>query len=124
VRSCRAALAAGGLKALAHITGGGLIENIPRVLPEGCAAELDARSWSLPPVFRWLAETARIPRQELARTFNCGIGMVAVVDPAAAERVSAALTREGERVHPIGRIVKRTGDAPGSEVRHWDAWPG
>ena len=124
VRGCRAALAAGGVKAFAHITGGGLLENIPRVLPAGCAAELDARAWTLPPVFRWLAESARIPRPELARTFNCGIGMVAVVDPAAVERVSAALQREGERVRRIGRIVPRAGDAPGTQVQHWDAWPG
>jgi phosphoribosylformylglycinamidine cyclo-ligase len=124
VRGCRAALAAGGVKAFAHITGGGLLENIPRVLPESCAAELDARSWALPPVFRWLAETARIARAELARTFNCGIGMVAVVDPPTLERVEAALTGAGERVRRIGRIVPRAADAPGTQLLHTDAWPG
>jgi len=124
VRGCRAALAAGGVKAFAHITGGGLIENIPRVLPEGTAAELDARGWSLPPVFRWLAETAGIARGELARTFNCGIGMVAVVAPDAVERVRAALEGEGERVQAIGRILARPGAAPATELTHLDAWPG
>jgi phosphoribosylformylglycinamidine cyclo-ligase len=123
VRGCRAALAAGGVKALAHITGGGLIENVPRVLPDDMAAAIDARSWTLPPVFRWLAETGRIARAELARTFNCGIGMVAVVDPAAEERVTAALTSAGERVKRIGRIVPRAADAPGTELSHMDAWP-
>ena len=125
VRSCRAALATGGVKALAHITGGGLIENIPRVLPKGLAAELDARSWHLPPVFRWLAATAAIPPLELARTFNCGIGMVAVTAPADEQRVTDALVAEGERVLRIGRIVKRGADAPGTIVLAMEQeWPG
>ena len=125
VRSCRSALAAGGVKALAHITGGGLIENIPRVLPAGTAAEIDARSWTLPPVFRWLAETAGIARDEMARTFNCGIGMAVVVDAAMVDRVTAALTAAGERVHRIGRIVARSGDAPGTQLLHMESeWPG
>ena len=123
VRGCRAALAAGGIKAFAHITGGGLVENVPRVLPDGMAAALDARRWTLPPVLRWLAETGRIARAELARTFNCGIGMVAVVDPAAEDRVTAALTGAGERVRRIGAIVPRAADAPGTELFHMDAWP-
>ncbi|HZB90360.1 MAG TPA: phosphoribosylformylglycinamidine cyclo-ligase, partial [Stellaceae bacterium] len=123
VRGCRAALAAGGVKAFAHITGGGLLENIPRVLPEGMAAELDAAAWTLPAVFRWLAETAAIARTELARTFNCGIGMIAVVDPAAADRIAATLAGAGERVRRIGRIVPRAADAPGTELLHMDAWP-
>jgi phosphoribosylformylglycinamidine cyclo-ligase len=122
VRACRAALAEGSVKAFAHITGGGLIENIPRVLPEGMAAELDAASWNLPPVFRWLAEAAKIAPAELARTFNCGIGMVAVVDPAASDRIAAALTGAGERVRRIGRIVGRNGDAPGTQLLHLERW--
>ncbi len=125
VRGCRAALAAGGVKAFAHITGGGLVENIPRVLPDDMAAELDARTWKLPAVFRWLAETAHIDRGELARTFNCGIGMVAVVAPEAAERVAAAVTAAGERAHRIGRIVPRAGDEPGTRLMHTESqWPG
>jgi phosphoribosylformylglycinamidine cyclo-ligase len=125
VRSCRAAIAAGGVKALAHITGGGLLENIPRVLPEGMAAELDARAWTLPPVMRWLGETGGIARTELARTFNCGIGMVAVVAPAAAARASAAFSAAGERVQRIGRIVPRAKDAPGTQLLYAEQqWPG
>jgi phosphoribosylformylglycinamidine cyclo-ligase len=112
VKACRAALAVGGVHAFAHITGGGLIENIPRVLPDGLAAELDARLWPLPPVFRWLAATGRILPAEMARTFNCGIGMVAVVATDAVESVTAALARAGEEVHRIGRIVPRSPDAP------------
>ena len=121
VRSCRAAIAAGGVKALAHITGGGLIENIPRVLPKGLAAELDARAWPLPPVFRWLAERGRIAPPDLARTFNCGIGMIAVAAPDAAQRVSEAFAAAGEGVTRIGRIVRGTGTILlGTET----AWPG
>jgi phosphoribosylformylglycinamidine cyclo-ligase len=125
VKSCRAGLATGGIRALAHITGGGLLENIPRVLPDAVATELDARAWRLPPVFRWLAETGRIAPMEMARTFNCGIGMVAVVEPAAAERVTSALASMGETVHRIGRIVPRAEGAPGTVLLNTDtAWPG
>ena len=124
VQSCRAALAVGGVKALAHITGGGLVENIPRVLPPGLAAELDARRWPLPPVFRWLAETAGIARGELARTFNCGIGMVAVVEPGAVERVTAAFIAAGEQVRPIGRIIADDNAEPVTHLVHTEQWPG
>ncbi len=124
VKSCLAALHAGGVKAFAHITGGGLLENIPRVLPKGLAAALDAASWPLPPVFRWLAETAGIAPEELARTFNCGIGMVAVVAAEAEPAVTEALRREGETVHPVGRLVPR-GDGPGVVITNMaGAWPG
>jgi phosphoribosylformylglycinamidine cyclo-ligase len=125
VKSCRAALATGGIRALAHITGGGLLENIPRVLPGALAAELDARAWPLPPVFRWLADTGRIAPVEMARTFNCGIGMIAVAEAAAVERISAALVAAGEAIYRIGRIVPRVGKAPGTQLLHTeDVWPG
>src|SRR5580658_3559923 len=124
VRGCRAALAAGGVKAFAHITGGGLLENIPRVLPDGVAAELDARRWPLPAVFRWLAESGGIAALEMARTFNCGIGMVAVVAPQSVESVTAAMTAAGEQVHRIGHIVPRGADAPGVALLHLESqWP-
>ena len=109
VRSCLAAVRAGGIKALAHITGGGLIENIPRVLPGGLTAALDAERWALPPVFRWLAATAGIAPEEMARTFNCGIGMVAVTASEDAEDVAQRLREYGETVSIIGEIVPHDG---------------
>jgi phosphoribosylformylglycinamidine cyclo-ligase len=125
VRGCRAALKAGGVKAFAHITGGGLVENIPRVLPDTMAAEIDARAWPVPPVFRWLAENGGVAAAEMVRTFNCGIGMVAVVSPAAVEKATAAMTAAGEEVRPIGRIVARSADAPGTQLLNLGPqWPG
>ena len=116
---------AGGVKALAHITGGGLIENIPRVIPGSVSVELDARAWPLPPVFRWLAETAGLARQEMARVFNCGLGMVAVVDPARVDVVERALAGAGETVYRVGRVVPRPQDGAGTLILHWESqWPG
>jgi phosphoribosylformylglycinamidine cyclo-ligase len=124
VQGCLAALRQGGVRAFAHITGGGLLENIPRVLPAGLAAELDAAAWALPAVFGWLAETGGIAPQEMARTFNCGIGMVAVVAPEAADRVAARLAEAGETVLRIGRLAKR-GAGPGVVIRGMAGrWPG
>ncbi|MEO1460307.1 MAG: phosphoribosylformylglycinamidine cyclo-ligase, partial [Pseudomonadota bacterium] len=104
VPSARAAIAAGGVKALCHITGGGLSENLPRVLSEGCGAEIDCAAWPLPAVFDWLIRTAGLESAEALRTYNCGIGMVLVVAPDAAEAVAAALTGAGETVHRIGTL--------------------
>jgi phosphoribosylformylglycinamidine cyclo-ligase len=112
VKSCLAASRAGCVKALAHITGGGLVENVPRVLPAGVAVEVDAANWPVPPVFAWLAREGGVPAAEMARTFNCGIGMVAVVDADQVERASAIFAEHGETVHRIGRVVARTPDAP------------
>ncbi|HEV2302546.1 MAG TPA: phosphoribosylformylglycinamidine cyclo-ligase [Stellaceae bacterium] len=108
VESCLAGCRAGLVRGLAHITGGGLLENIPRILPKGLAAELDAARWDLPPVFRWL-RAAGVGTKELARTFNCGIGMVAVASPQEAEALERLLERHGERVQQIGRIGPRRG---------------
>lgn len=94
----------GRIQALAHITGGGLLENIPRVMPDGCHAVVDADAWSLPRLFAFLQAGGSIEPGELARTFNCGIGMVAVVREADADAVTAALEAAGETVHRIGRI--------------------
>jgi phosphoribosylformylglycinamidine cyclo-ligase len=102
VRSCLQALAGGGVKALAHVTGGGLVENLPRVLPSGTRAVLNVGSWPLAPVFAWLA--AHVPPDELARTFNCGLGMLLVVDPAGVDATTAGLTAAGEVVHRVGHI--------------------
>jgi phosphoribosylformylglycinamidine cyclo-ligase len=99
-----AAIRAGGVHALAHITGGGLTENLPRVLPEGLGAHIDLSAWDLPPVFRWLAETAGMSEPELLKTFNSGIGMIVVVDPARADVLAQLLTDAGETVRRIGTV--------------------
>ncbi|GLS32348.1 phosphoribosylformylglycinamidine cyclo-ligase [Mesorhizobium albiziae] len=96
-----------GIKALAHITGGGFPENIPRVLPKDFAAELDLESIAVPPVFSWLAKTGGVAPAEMMRTFNCGIGMIMVVASGQAAQVAAVLQEAGETVEPIGRIVPR-----------------
>jgi len=107
VKSALAAIRAGGVHGLAHITGGGLVENPPRVLPQTLACAIDLGTWALPPVFRWLAQTAGMSQRELLKTFNCGIGMIAVVDPARAEAVAAVLAGQGETVIRLGRVVAR-----------------
>ncbi|MGV3493850.1 MAG: phosphoribosylformylglycinamidine cyclo-ligase [Ramlibacter sp.] len=96
-----------GIKALAHITGGGLLENIPRVLPDGLAAHLEKGSWPRTGLFAWLQATAGIDDIEMNRTFNNGIGMVVVVAPDEAAAVAATLRAQGESVHEIGRIAPR-----------------
>jgi phosphoribosylformylglycinamidine cyclo-ligase len=118
VRSCLAAYAVGGVKAFAHITGGGLTENLPRVIPEGLCAALDPASWPMPPVFGWLADQGGVVTSEMRRTFNCGIGMTVVADPAMAPAIRAALEKAGETVFDIGRIAPR-GDGPA--VQYADA---
>ncbi len=96
-----------GIKALAHITGGGLLENIPRVLPDGTAAHLQKGSWPQTELFAWLQKTAGIDDIEMNRTFNNGIGMVVVVSPADADACAATLRAAGESVHVIGAIAER-----------------
>jgi phosphoribosylformylglycinamidine cyclo-ligase len=105
VKNVLAALATHPIKALAHITGGGLLENIPRVLPDGLAAHLVKGSWPQTELFAWLQATAGIDDTEMNRTFNNGIGMVVVVDPANAEATAATLRASGELVHTIGVIA-------------------
>jgi phosphoribosylformylglycinamidine cyclo-ligase len=107
VKSTLAAIAAGGVHGIAHITGGGLLENIPRVLPRGLGADLNASAWKLPEVFQWLAKAGKIDQKEMARTFNCGIGMVVIVNESCAENLFQTLVQNREQVSPIGRIVKR-----------------
>ena len=104
------ALAKHPIKALAHITGGGLLENIPRVLPEGTAAHLKKGSWPKTELFAWLQKVAGIDDIEMNRTFNNGIGMVVVIDAAEAAACAATLRAAGEMVHEIGVIAVR-GDA-------------
>ena len=119
VASCLSAARTGKVKALAHITGGGLYENIPRVLPPGLAAALDAGRWSLPPVFAWLKRAAGIADAELARTFNCGIGMMAVVAPGDAGALARQLQDAGETVGEIGHIVKGSGATVEGTAAAW-----
>lgn len=100
-----------GVKALAHITGGGLPENLPRVLPDTLCARIDLTAIKAPSVFKWLAETGQIEEAELLRTFNCGVGMVVVVSADEADAVSTCLTQAGESVFRLGEMVKRGTDA-------------
>lgn len=97
----------GAVAALAHITGGGLTENLPRVLPETLSAEIDLGAIAVPPVFSWLAGTGGVQTDEMLRTFNCGVGMVVVADADKAPAVAAALADAGETVMEIGRLVPR-----------------
>jgi phosphoribosylformylglycinamidine cyclo-ligase len=110
VKPCLAAVRKSkALKALAHITGGGFPDNIPRVLPKGLGATIDLDKVQAPKVFRWLSATGGVPQPEMLRTFNCGIGMVAVVAPGDADAVAALLTAEGETVVRLGEIVPASG---------------
>jgi len=111
VKPVLAAIRAGGVRAVAHITGGGLTENLPRVLGVDTLAEIDLAAWALPPVFRWLVDRAGLAEAEALKTFNCGIGMILVVAPEAAETVTATLAEAGETVVPIGALVEGSGPA-------------
>lgn len=97
--------------ALAHITGGGLTENLPRVMPEGCQAQIDLGAWSLPQTFRWLAREGQIAPEEMLRTFNCGIGMVVCVPPEQENDAVNCLRELGETVFSLGEIVTGEGSA-------------
>ena len=109
VKQALAAIRAGGVHGLAHITGGGLTENPPRVLSDGLACAINLGAWELPPVFRWLATTANMAEAELLKTFNCGIGLILVIDPTRAEAISQLLTDLGETVIQLGHIVPGEG---------------
>jgi phosphoribosylformylglycinamidine cyclo-ligase len=98
------------VKALAHITGGGFPDNIPRVLPKGLGAEIDLTRVPVPPVFQWLASAGNVAQAEMLRTFNCGIGMIAVVAANEADAVEAALKSAGEAVVRLGTLVPNSAD--------------
>ncbi len=104
------------LKGLAHITGGGLVENVPRVLPPGMQARLDRSRWTRPEVFDWLQRHGNVADAEMHRVFNCGIGMIIVVAPAQVQAALAAFDAAGERAAVIGDIVARPADAPATVV--------
>ena len=109
VKPALAAIRAGGVHGLAHITGGGLTENLPRVLPEGLGAQIDLGAWSLPPVFTWLAAEGGLAQAEMLKTFNAGIGMVLVVAADRADALAAELAAAGESVHHLGHVVPGAG---------------
>jgi phosphoribosylformylglycinamidine cyclo-ligase len=112
VRSCLAAIRQSkAVKALAHITGGGFTENIPRVLPKNLAAAIDLDRVPVLPVFKWLASSGGIGEQEMLRTFNCGIGMVAVLDPGNAKAAIDCFAANGEKVVQLGEVVPASGGA-------------
>lgn len=109
VRPALAAIRSGGVHALAHITGGGLTENLPRVLPQGLGIRIDLDAWALPSVFAWLAESAGIVQDEMLKTFNCGIGMVLIVAADRAEALAGQLAEQGEQVVRIGTVQPGAG---------------
>lgn len=109
VQPVLAALRSGGVHALAHITGGGLAGNVPRVLPEGAGASIDLGAWELPPVFRWLRDAGGVSEAEMLRTFNAGIGMVAVVAAQQADAIATLLRDAGEQVFVLGEVTQGDG---------------
>ena len=111
VKPVLAAIRAGGVRAVAHITGGGLTGNLPRVLGNDTVAAIDLGAWALPPVFRWLTGQAGLAGSEVLKTFNCGIGLVLVTAPEAAEAVTAILAQAGETVNRIGELAEGAGPA-------------
>lgn len=121
VKTCLAMAKTGSVKAFAHITGGGLLENIPRVLPLHSSVILDGATWQLPPVFQWLAKLGNIPPQEMLRTFNCGIGMVVITPPLVAQDMIALAKENGFEASIIGEVMSKTSeDAPSVECLHTD----
>ena len=116
VKPILAALEKFEIKGMAHITGGGLTENIPRVLPENCVAQIDAQSWPLPKLFQWLQQAGNVEQQEMYRTFNCGIGMAVIVPAEQAETAQAFLAEQGETVYRLGTIRERAGSEHQTQV--------
>lgn len=110
VKSCLSAMETGGVHGFAHITGGGLLENLPRVMGNELAAEINLGSWREQPVFRWLADSGGIAASEMHRTFNCGIGMAIIVDPDATTDIRRTLEAHGESVYEIGKVTTRKAD--------------
>ena len=120
----KAVLAAVRVSAMAHITGGGLTGNVPRVLPDGCRVVLRRSAWREPPVFAALREGGHVSEPEMLRTFNCGIGMVAVLDPQKADTAIACLTTHGEKVVPLGEVIAAKAGSAVAFTGHLDlSWP-
>lgn len=107
VKPILAALNQFKIKGMAHITGGGITENLPRVLPENCVAQIDAQAWQMPKLFQWLQQAGQMDTQEMYRTFNCGIGMIIVISAETADQVYNFLAEQGEMVYRLGSIQQR-----------------
>ena len=122
VKSTLPAIRTKKVKALAHITGGGLPENLPRVLPSGIMANIDARSWTPLPVFRWLAQCSRSGEAEMLRTFNCGIGMVLIVAKADVKQIQEVLRASGEESCVLGSLAAWGGKGEQVNVVGTEAW--
>jgi phosphoribosylformylglycinamidine cyclo-ligase len=122
VKSCLEALKLDGITGLAHITGGGLIENPPRAFQTTLAAKIDVEKWELPSVYKWIVGTGRITQDELVRTFNCGIGMVVIVKPEKVELISNTLRQQGEKVFRIGELQHRKPNTPKVLLKNTDSW--
>ncbi|QMT30573.1 phosphoribosylformylglycinamidine cyclo-ligase [Alysiella filiformis] len=116
VKPILAALKEFEIKGMAHITGGGITENVPRVLPENCVAQIDAKSWELPKLFQWLQQGGNVETAEMYRTFNCGVGMVVIVSPENADKAAEFLAAQGETVYRLGKIRKRVGDEHQTQI--------
>ena len=116
VKPILAALKQFTIKGMAHITGGGISENVPRILPENTVAAIDSQSWPLPKLFQWLQQAGNVEIQEMYRTFNCGIGMVLVVNTEDADAIQKFLQQQGETVYQIGRIRSRQGDEHQTQI--------
>ncbi|KAI8377475.1 phosphoribosylglycinamide synthetase [Radiomyces spectabilis] len=111
------------IKAMAHITGGGFLENIPRVMPKDLGVVIDAQSYELPPIFKWLKQAGNLSAHEMSRTFNCGVGMVIVADPEHVPEIKRLLQEANEQVYDLGKVVARS-DLDGQEVqvRNTETW--
>ena len=110
------------VKGLAHITGGGLVENVPRMLPASLAASIEFGKWDIPPVFRWLKTAGNVAPGEMVRTFNSGIGMIIAVDAAHVDAVTSSLASSGEKVFRLGQLVRRGEGAEGCVVENLESW--
>ncbi|UXY15258.1 phosphoribosylformylglycinamidine cyclo-ligase [Chitiniphilus purpureus] len=104
------------VKGMAHITGGGITENVPRVLPDNVVAQIDAGSWAFPKLFQWLQKEGNVATAEMYRTFNCGVGMVVIVAAEQAEQAAALLAAEGETVYRLGVVRERVGDEHQTQI--------
>ena len=111
------------IRGMAHITGGGLTENLPRILPQGLGVKLDANSWALPAVFQWLGKTGAVSAFDMAQTFNCGIGLAIICHEGDVDAVSGALTDQGEAPVVIGRVCAYDGEGQAVQIDNLDeAW--